>query len=136
MGRPDEVAEVFAVVRNASVPMIRSTPEEPNVAPTLWRTAIDHRSLTYYWEATDRPNVFWNELANLDLGPGAAVKRLEAEGGPVRSRDSSSTPPSSTSCLRSPEVAWARRRPSSFGPICAIHTDRPGPRVGLSECND
>ncbi len=79
------VAEVFAIVRNASVPMIQSTPEKPNVAPTLWRTAIDHRSLTYYWEATDRPNVFWTELANLDLGPGAAVKRLEAEGGPVRS---------------------------------------------------
>lgn len=78
------LAEVFAIVRNASVPMIQSTPEKPNVAPTLWRTAIDHRSLTYYWEATNQPNMFWTELANLDLSPGAPVKRLEAEGGPTR----------------------------------------------------
>jgi penicillin V acylase-like amidase (Ntn superfamily) len=78
------VAEVFAIVRNASVPMIQSTPERPNVAPTLWRTAIDHRSLTYYWEATNQPNVFWTELENLDLSPGAPVKRLEAEDGPTR----------------------------------------------------
>jgi len=78
------VAEVFAIIRNVSVPMIHSTAEKPNVAPTLWRTAIDHRSLTYYWEATDQPNVFWVEIEHLDLSSGAPVKRLEAEGGPTR----------------------------------------------------
>ena len=78
------IAEVFAIVRNASVPMIQSTPDKPNVAPTLWRTAVDHRSLTYYWEGTNTPNVFWVELANLDLSTGAPVKRLEAEDGPTR----------------------------------------------------
>ena len=79
------LAEVFAIVRNASVPMIQATPDKPNVAPTLWRTAIDHQSLTYYWEGTNQPNVFWTELANLDLSPGAPVKRLPAEDGPTRS---------------------------------------------------
>ena len=79
------LAEVFAIVRNASVPMIQSTPDKPNVAPTLWRTAIDHRSLIYYWEGTNQPNVFWTELASLDLSPGAPVKRLRAEDGPTRS---------------------------------------------------
>jgi penicillin V acylase-like amidase (Ntn superfamily) len=78
------LAEVFAIVRNASVPMIQSTPDKPNVAPTLWRTAIDHRSLTYYWEGTNQPNVFWIELGNLDLSSGASVKRLQAEDGPTR----------------------------------------------------
>jgi penicillin V acylase-like amidase (Ntn superfamily) len=78
------IAEVFAIVRNVSVPMIQSTPDKPNVAPTLWRTAVDHRSLTYYWEGTNTPNVFWVELANLDLSTGAPVKRLEAEDGPTR----------------------------------------------------
>jgi len=78
------LAEVFAIVRNASVPMIQSTPDKPNVAPTLWRTAIDHRSLTYYWEGTNQPNIFWTELANLDLSTGAPVKRLQAEDGPTR----------------------------------------------------
>jgi len=33
------IAEVFAIGANVSVPMIQSTPDEPNVAPTLWRTA-------------------------------------------------------------------------------------------------
>jgi choloylglycine hydrolase len=79
------VAEVFSIVRNASVPIIESTPERPNVASTLWRSAVDHRSLTYYWEATDQPNVFWVELERLDLSPGAPVRRLAAEDGPVRS---------------------------------------------------
>jgi choloylglycine hydrolase len=78
------LAEVFAIVRNVSVPMIQSTPDFPNVAPTLWRTAIDHQSLTYYWEGTNQPNVFWTELGNLDLSSGGAVKRLEAEFGPTR----------------------------------------------------
>jgi penicillin V acylase-like amidase (Ntn superfamily) len=78
------IAEVFAIVRNVSVPMIQSTPDKPNVAPTLWRTAVDHRSLTYYWEGTNTPNVFWVELANLDLSTGGPVKRLEAEDGPTR----------------------------------------------------
>jgi penicillin V acylase-like amidase (Ntn superfamily) len=54
------------------------------VAPTLWRTAIDHRSLTYYWEETSQPNVFWVSLENLDLSVGGPVRRLEAEGGPTR----------------------------------------------------
>jgi penicillin V acylase-like amidase (Ntn superfamily) len=78
------LAEVFAIVRNASVPMIQSTPDKPNVAPTLWRTAIDHRSLTYYWEGTNQPKVFWTELTKLDLSPGAPAKRLQAEDGPTR----------------------------------------------------
>jgi penicillin V acylase-like amidase (Ntn superfamily) len=79
------VAEVFGIIRNVSVPMIQSTPEKPNVAPTLWRSAIDHRSLTYFWEATNQPNVFWVELAKLDLAQGAVPKCLIAEAGPARS---------------------------------------------------
>ena len=78
------LAEVFAIVRNVSVPMIQSTADKPNVAPTLWRTAVDHRSLTYYWESTNQPNVFRTELANLDLAPGAPARRLVAEEGPTR----------------------------------------------------
>jgi choloylglycine hydrolase len=78
------LAEVFAIVRNVSVPMIHPTADKPNVAPTLWRTAIDHRSLTYYWESTSQPNVFWTELGNLDLSPGAPTRRLVAEEGPTR----------------------------------------------------
>jgi penicillin V acylase-like amidase (Ntn superfamily) len=79
------IADVFGIVRNASVPAIRSTPEKPNVAPTLWRSAIDHRSLTYFWESTSQPNIFWVELDKLDLSVGASAARLIAEDGPTRS---------------------------------------------------
>jgi penicillin V acylase-like amidase (Ntn superfamily) len=79
------IADVFGIVRNASVPAIRSTPEKPNVAPTLWRSAIDHRSLTYFWESTSQPNIFWVELDKLDLSVGASPARLTAEDGPIRS---------------------------------------------------
>ncbi|MHB1516690.1 MAG: linear amide C-N hydrolase [Acidimicrobiales bacterium] len=78
------VAEVFSIIRNASVPFIEAVPERPNVASTLWRSAVDHRSLTYYWEATNQPNVFWVELERMDLTQGAPVRRLEAEFGPAR----------------------------------------------------
>ena len=84
------VAEVFSITRNVSVPMVAPRSDEPNVAPTNWRTAIDHRELTYYFESTLQPNVFWVEVPNLDLAEGAPILRLEAENGPFRNGDTSS----------------------------------------------
>ena len=84
------VAEVFSITRNVSVPMVAPRSDEPNVAPTNWRTAIDHRELTYYFESTSQPNVFWVEVPNLDLAEGAPILRLKAEDGPFRNGDTSS----------------------------------------------
>ena len=100
------LAEVFAIVRNVSVPMIQSTPDKPNVAPTLWRTAVDQRSLTYYWEGTNRPtcsgssspiSIYRPEPRSSDSRPRTAPP------GPVRCRTTSSIPSSSPICPRSPE---------------------------------
>lgn len=83
------LADVLGIVRNASVPAIHPTAEKPNVAPTLWRSAIDHRSLTYFWESTRQPNIFWVDLNQLDLSVGAPAGRLVAEDGPTRSGEAS-----------------------------------------------
>lgn len=70
------VAAVFSVVRNASVPYGISTPDEPNISTTRWRTVVDHTSLRYFFESALAPNTFWVELKNLDLTEGAPTKKL------------------------------------------------------------
>lgn len=102
---PVGVADVFGIVRNVSVPSIAPTPEKPNVAPTRWRSAIDHRSLTYFWESTLQPNIFWVELSELDLSEGAPARRLVAEDGPTRSGEVSADFEAATPFEFLPEVA-------------------------------
>jgi len=80
----EAVAYVFAITRNASVPFVAATAEAPNIAPTLWRTAIDLPGRRFFFEDTRSPNVFWVDMANLDLTPRAPTRRLHAEGGPIR----------------------------------------------------
>lgn len=75
------LASVLSVIRNASVPFGLSTPNQPNISSTRWRTVVDHKRLRYYFESTTTPNVFWVDLnkidfsaetgkvAKLDLGP-------------------------------------------------------------------
>ncbi len=70
------VAAVFSVMRNVSVPYGISTPDEPNISTTRWRTVIDHKSLRYFFESALSPNTFWVELRNLDFSEGAPTKRL------------------------------------------------------------
>lgn len=70
------IATVFSIIRNVSVPMGIATPGRPNVAATLWRTVADLKHKTYYFDASDRPNVFWVDMTKLDLKSGAKVKKL------------------------------------------------------------
>jgi len=91
------VAAVMGVQRAVSVPLGISTPNEPNISSTLWRTVADQKNLVYYFDSATRPNTFWVSLAKLDLKPGAAPKKLTIEHGEVLSGDVSSqfvdTPP-------------------------------------------
>ncbi|MFZ4528603.1 MAG: linear amide C-N hydrolase [Undibacterium curvum] len=70
------VATVFSIIREVSVPFGKAAPGRPNVAPTIWRTVADLKNKVYYFEATDRPNVFWVDITKLDLRVGAMVKKL------------------------------------------------------------
>ena len=79
-----QIATMFSIIRNVSVPFGAEHPGQPNVAATLWRTVSDQQRLTYYFEMTDRPNVFWVELKKLDLSPGQPIRMLPVEGAAVR----------------------------------------------------
>ena len=43
------VASVFSIIRNASVPFGLTTPEQPNISSTRWRTVIDHRAKAVFF---------------------------------------------------------------------------------------
>lgn len=76
----EAVATAFSVIRNVSVPRGISTPDQPNISTTLWRSVSDHKNKRYYFESTRAPNVFWVDLADLDFSPGAPVMRLTLTG--------------------------------------------------------
>lgn len=76
-------AGVLSVMRNASVPLGITTPGQPNISSTLWRTVSDHKNLRYFFESTRSPNVFWVDLTQLDLNEGSPVKKLTMAGGAI-----------------------------------------------------
>lgn len=72
----EAVAGVFSVMRNVSVPRGISTPNQPNISSTIWRTVADHKQLVYFFEDTARPGVIWVRLKQLDFSPAAGIRKL------------------------------------------------------------
>jgi len=70
------VAEVLSIMRAVSVPLGITTPNEPNIASTLWRTVADQKNLIYYFDSSTRANTFWVSLAKLNFKSGTPVQRL------------------------------------------------------------
>ena len=79
----DAIAGAFSVIRNVSVPLGISTPEQPNISSTLWRTVSDQKNKRYYYESTRSPNVFWVNLSDLDFTAGQPTKKLTLTGGVI-----------------------------------------------------
>lgn len=79
------LAQVFSIMHNVSVPYGSINPQRPNLAPTLWLTVADLKTKTYFFEETNSPNVFWVNINQLNLKPGAPVKKLSLAGGEVYS---------------------------------------------------
>lgn len=79
----DAVAGAFSVIRNVSVPLGITTPNQPNIASTLWRTVSDHKHKRYYFESTRSPSVFWVDVAQMDFEAGKPVKKLKISGGEI-----------------------------------------------------
>jgi choloylglycine hydrolase len=77
------VASVLSVQRAVSVPLGITTPNQPNISSTIWRTVSDQKNLVYYFDSATRPDTFWVSLAKLDLKPGAPVKKLTIQNGEV-----------------------------------------------------
>ena len=70
------IASVFSVIRNCSVPFGISSPTEPNISSTRWRTVADQKNLVYYFDNVLNPNVVWVEFSKIDFSENAKVRKL------------------------------------------------------------
>jgi choloylglycine hydrolase len=70
------LASVFGVIRNCSVPLGISSPTEPNISSTRWRTVSDHKNTIYYFDNVLNPNVVWLDLKKIDFSEKSPVKKL------------------------------------------------------------
>ncbi|WP_108663062.1 linear amide C-N hydrolase [Acuticoccus kandeliae] len=61
------IAGVFSVIRNVSVPFGISTPDQPNISSTRWRTLADQARKLYFFESALTPNTFWVDLKKFDF---------------------------------------------------------------------
>ena len=77
----EAVAGVFSVMRNVSVPLGITTPDQPNISSTRWRTVADQKNKVYYFESTLSPDIFWVDFKDVDFSPGAPVKMLDLNHG-------------------------------------------------------
>jgi choloylglycine hydrolase len=75
------IASLFSVIRNVSVPYGISTPNQPHISNTRWRSVADQRNKVYYFENVLTPSVIWVDLTAMDLEPGAPVKKLTLDQG-------------------------------------------------------
>lgn len=72
------MASMLSVIRNASVPYGLTTPDQPNISSTRWRTLFDHKHLIYAFDSALTPNTFWVDLHKVDFSPGSGkVKKLD-----------------------------------------------------------
>lgn len=63
----EAIASVFSVIRNVSVPYGITTPDQPNISSTRWRTVADQKRKLYFFESALTPNIFWIDLNRLDF---------------------------------------------------------------------
>jgi choloylglycine hydrolase len=75
------VASIFSVIRNTSVPLGISTPNEPNISSTRWRTVSDQKNKIYFFESTLYPNIFWVNFNDIDFSEKTPVKKLDLVSG-------------------------------------------------------
>lgn len=69
-------SSVLSVMRNVSVPFGITTPDEPNISSTRWRTLADQKNKLYYFESALGSSTFWVDLKQVDFAAGAPVKKL------------------------------------------------------------
>lgn len=82
----EAVAGVFSVMRNVSVPLGITTPDQPNISSTRWRTVADQKNKVYYFESTLSPDIFWVDFKSLDFKAGTPIKKLTLTNGEIYCR--------------------------------------------------
>lgn len=81
------LASMFSIIRNCSVPYGISTPGEPNISTTQWRSVVDQKNLVYHFEPTMPVSGFWVDLKKIDFDEKASIKRLDLPSGKVFTAD-------------------------------------------------
>ncbi len=71
------LAGVFGIIGNCAVPTGISTPDQPEISTTQWRSVSDQNEVTYYFHPTSTPAIFWLNLSEFDLYPGAPIMKLD-----------------------------------------------------------
>ncbi len=77
------IASVFSVIRNCSVPLGITTPGQPNISSTRWRTVADQKNMVYFFESALTPNTFWVDFKDVDFSANAHVKKLPLAKGEI-----------------------------------------------------
>ncbi len=77
------VASVMSVIRSISVPLGITTPGQPNISSTIWRTAADQKNKVYYFDSATSPDTFWIPFSDVDFSETAPIKKLNISGGKV-----------------------------------------------------
>jgi len=75
-----QVAGIFSVIRNVSVPWGTIDPGHPNLVPTYWRTVLDHTRKIYYFESALSASIVSVDLKQIDFAPGSSVRNVALEG--------------------------------------------------------
>lgn len=71
------IAGVFGVIFNCAVPVGISTPDQPEISSTRWRTVADQKKLVYYYGTTLNPSIMWVDLNDFLLTPGSPIMKLD-----------------------------------------------------------
>lgn len=78
------IASIFSVIRNVSVPYGITTPDQPNISSTRWRTVSDQKRKIYFFESALTPNTFWIDFKDVDFSSGSG-KVMKLDLGPSQS---------------------------------------------------
>jgi penicillin V acylase-like amidase (Ntn superfamily) len=72
---------VLSLMRSIGTPLGFSLAEQPWVSSTIWRTVSDSTNRIVLFDSAMTPATFWVKLNDLDLKPGAPVRKLTLTGG-------------------------------------------------------
>jgi penicillin V acylase-like amidase (Ntn superfamily) len=72
---------VLSLMRSVGTPLGFANEEQPWVSSTIWRTISDSTNRVVIFDSALTPATFWVRLDDLDLRPGAPVRKLELTGG-------------------------------------------------------
>jgi penicillin V acylase-like amidase (Ntn superfamily) len=80
---------VLSLMRSIGTPLGFSLDDMPWVSSTIWRTVSDSTNRIVLFDSAMTPATFWVKLDDLDLKPGAPVKKLTLTGGKTYTGDAS-----------------------------------------------